>query len=227
VATVGRNLLLRHFLRERQGLLQKATAAAALLRKSMATTLQSLAWEVRLDLAQCPTESVAETKRFISERQAELSAEVRRRRDSARQAVELAQSPDMPLSEGDWVNFFVDNEERFRERMATASQTRRDLNRRLRPAPDTPAPAARLECLAAPPPKMNSLPMWKQLAWGRSGWHCAKLHPADVAALFLCQFQQRTLLVDISHVRSGIGYALDSKGLLTIVDRIVPLEGAE
>ena len=71
VATAGRNQILRQYLRQREELLERADHAAKALRRSLSTNLNSLAWELRPDLADRALEGKsAEMQRFIAEQQA-------------------------------------------------------------------------------------------------------------------------------------------------------------
>ena len=140
VATASRNQILRLFLRQRKEVLSKAEEAASALRKSMKTSLGSLAWELKpclADLALAPSGSSAMDE-FIAQHRDALKQEVQKRRAMARARVDRCVDPDMVITQHDWVQWFRKNHDAFYASMEAASELRRRANRRLHAASDMP-----------------------------------------------------------------------------------------
>lgn len=183
VATAGRNQILRQYLRQREEILQRGEHAAEALRRSLATNLASLAWELQPRLADRSLErESADMRAFMARNQVALKAEVARRREQATAAVAQASNSSFPVTREAWIQWFRQNEDAFYRTMQTAGEHRRSLNRRLHADENIPAPVSRLG------PKIGKLdlarrPRWEQLCWGRTGWHCLQLKPTGVANL--------------------------------------------
>lgn len=223
VATAGRNQILRQYLRGRQELLDQASAAAATMRRTAALNLQSLAWEVRPEFADGRRDVGSEVRQFVRENERWMRAEIARRRERAKAAVETASAQGALVTEADWTNWFAENGESFRDLMKNATQERRQKNRRLLPAPEAPPAAPRLGAGTARP-KVRSLARWMQAAWGRTGWFCLALPGRQARLLFLFHFQRRTYCFDLSAFRDGRQHTLDANAAITLADGIVPLE---
>jgi hypothetical protein len=213
VATAGRNQILRQFLRQRDEVLQRASHAEAVLKQSLRTNLQALAWQAAPEFAhdaKAGRNSGKAMRDFIARNRPAMEAELQRRRATARLAVERAKSHAFPVSEEDWVAWFKANYDQFYRRMDEASELRRADNRRLVSAADAPEPAKRLG--AAPESRRRrDMPRLLQLLWGRTGWHLVEIAPNSLRLLFLVDLQRRTIAVDLSaHCQRGKVYALDS-----------------
>ena len=223
VATAGRNLILRQFLRERQDLLDQAERASAALRRSAALNLQSLAWEVRPDLADRHRDTSSDLRQFIQENERWMKAEIERRRERAHAAVERVSAQGALVTEATWTEWFEENEEAFRVKMQEGSRQRREKNHRLHAAPDHPPPVSRLTAVTSRQ-KVRNMARWLQLAWGRAGWFSVSLPGREVRLLFLFSFGGRTYCVDLSGFRTGKRHILDTNACRWIVDNFVPLE---
>ena len=86
VATAGRNLMLRQFLRERSDILGRLNSAAEALRKALKTSFTSLAWE----FAGASGQEVdsADTQQYARDNKAMLVAEAQRRRARCRERLD-------------------------------------------------------------------------------------------------------------------------------------------
>lgn len=223
VATAGRNQILRQYLRGRQELLDQVTQAAATMRRTAALNLQSLAWEARPDFADGRRDVGSDLRQFIRENELWMKAEIARRRERAKAAVERASAQGALVTEADWTGWFEENDQAFRDKMKGATQERRTKNRRLLPAPEAPQPVPRLG-VGGPKHKLRSLARWAQVAWGRTGWFCLTLPGRQVRLLFLFHFQRRSFCWDLSGFRDGRRHLLDTNAAVLLADGIVPLE---
>jgi len=245
VATAGRNQILRLHVRQRRELMAQAEEASAAVRQAMRSSLQSLAWEARPDLIGRPSgarpapaeatqaHQTAAVREFIAQHKAQLQALLDRRRSDAFAAAAACRR-DSPVTQSEWIQRFRENEEDFQEKMANAGKRRRAMNRRLAADAAAPAPASRVGPRSA---KMNarSLPRWKQVLWGRCGWHCVVLRQAqhagaakEVVTMFLYEHQRRTYLIDLRPWRSGSSYTVDADdGTFMVSQLIQPLADLE
>ena len=172
VATAGRNQQIRQHLRQRQDLLEAAEKSVAQLRRSMTESLLRLAWEVYSKLAPADLHgNSAATQAFVRQHGGKLKAELERRREAARIIVEGNFTGDLPVTQQQWIAWFREHDDEFRDKMSVAGARRKAANSRLTPAPDIPLLVA---CLAAnrPKVKVHKLAPWQQMCWGRAGWFC-------------------------------------------------------
>ena len=205
VSTAGRNQILRQFLRQRGDLLQKAEAAAASLRRSNATNLQSLAWERQPEMAGAAAgdpAARAALKRYIDAHRLEMQEELKSRREVAKAAVDRASSHTMPVSEGQWIEWFREHYDTFYSDMSAATQERRRMNQRLCTREDTPLPVARLGPKAKKV-QPSDLPLWQQLLLGRTGWYAVQEGPGSVRTMFLFVFHRMTYAMEIDEWAEG------------------------
>jgi len=236
VATAGRNQILRQHVRQRQELLQRAEEAAVAVRQAMHTTLMSLAWEIKPDLVAPDHYQAAAVREFIDSHRPQLQAVLSRRRADAAAAAAAARW-DTPVSLPEWTQWFRDNEDDFQQRLKSAGQRRRAINRRLVASSAAPAPVRRIGPQRARV-DVRQLPFWKQVLWGRCGWHCVVLKrphgPAEAAArkdivtVFLYVFQRRTYLLDFRPWRAGSGYTINaSDDFFPVSELVAPLADLE
>ena len=61
-----------------------------------------------------------------------VGGELRQRKEAARNAIERTKTTDVPVTEGDWTDWFLEHYDEFGELMKTAPSLRRALNRRQR-----------------------------------------------------------------------------------------------
>ena len=203
VATAGRNQILRQFLRHREELLAVAAESARALRQAMAMRVESLAWELRPDLAEGARngESVMRTREYVQANEPALRDEIWRRRRQAAAVVEQAANPEMPISTADWNAWFRTHEDEFYARMRDAPATRRRLNRRMFASPDTPQPVPRLGP-RQPTVAARRLSDLCRILWGRSGWYLVECELNHRLLFFLYVFSKRTYVVDFSSMRA-------------------------
>ena len=68
----------------------------------------------------------------VADASSELRAEAERRRATARVAAfDLREEPTLPLTSRQWLSWFDEHEEKFRQAMASATRKRRRINRRI------------------------------------------------------------------------------------------------
>jgi len=133
-----------------------------------------------------------------------LDAEIVERRNTARAHRESLRSTGALVTEAEWLDWFTDNSDAFRQRMYTAIAERSALSRRMRASPDIPKNAARLEASCAPPAlSVESKPEWLKLLQGRDGWLCVRSNPRQVQTLFLCSRGYQTYFLSVDRFRRG------------------------
>jgi hypothetical protein len=224
VSTAGRNQILKQYLRDREEVLEEAELAAAAMRRSAKANLQSLACELRPDLAFGGGEGTGASMRdFIEANRGSMQEELRRRKESARRALERASAKEVPVSHADWVDWLDEHEDEFAELMRTATARRRMQNRRLEAAPDVPAGVRRLAPIHRAADTKH-LSAWAQRLWGRSGWHCALVQQKGVRLLFLLVWHQRTYALDLSECQVGREYVVGVNDCAELLAKLQPLE---
>ena len=203
VATAGRNQILRQFLRHREEVLAAAAESARALRQAMSMRVESLAWELRPDLAEETRngESAMRIREFVQANGPTLRDEISRRRRQAQAVVAQAANPEMPISTADWNAWFRKHEDDFYARMRDAPATRRRLNRRMFASPDTPRPVPRLGPRDATV-AVEHLPDLCRILWGRNGWYLVECGPGECLLFFLYVFLARTYVVNFSDLRA-------------------------
>ena len=226
VATAGRNQILRQYLRQREELLVRAEAASIAMRRSLKTNLASLAWEVRPDLADRALDGTAsaDMRQFMSQNEESLKAEVARRRQAGRSAVEQASCGPFPVTKASWTDWFRTNEDSFFVTMQRATKERREMNRRLRALPDLPKAVPRLGPRIGSKVKHADRPQWQKLCWNRTGWYGLLMPSTGVRTLFLYTFDKFTYCMDFSPFRNGRGFLLCQTIELNIDKLLIPLE---
>ena len=152
--------------------------------------------------------------------------ELRLDKDRAAAATRRAASAIVPVTQEEWERWFETNEEDFQMLMQSAPVRRRELNKRLRPADNTPSPVPRLLPKDGRPKKHALLP-WQRLAVRRSGWFCLSLTPMDTATVFLYTHRGHTFLADISHLREGKVCVLSPNDIMNLLAGVVPIHRAE
>ena len=204
VATASRNSILRCFLRERQALVHQAEVAAAVMRRSLHSSITSLAWEWKPELADMSLsgEGVAPTRAFVSEHRDQLQAELHRRRQVAREAVQAAQSHEVPFTTASWEQWFRWNEDHFYRLMADSGPARRLANRRLQGDPAFNISEPRIMPVPTPPAAGDTAE-WRHLLRGRTGWHLIRLHDGAPKTVWTCVFWGHTWVLDFSPWKKG------------------------
>ena len=203
VATAGRNRILRQHYRQRSAIVAEAEKCAATLRRSLATNVQSLAWELQPHLAtQALSRDSAAMRQYIDANRVTLEAEVNRRQAVAKAAAKRISDPERPVTKSQWLSWFRRHEDTFYEQMKDASVKRRQMNRRLMAPANVPQGVRQLGADVKFPPKRD-LPRWQQFLVGRSGWFCVKAPGVHMRLLFLCTCQRRTYCIDWTFCRNG------------------------
>ena len=227
VATASRNQMLRQHLRQRKEMLEQADMAAAQVRRVMKLNLVSLATELKPELGkQRFAGSSVSTNSFIQQNRHKLQAELDRRRQLARDAMERTQKIDIPVTQASWISWFREHEQDFREKMKGAGERRRAANRRLEAAPDIPVAVARLSATRANV-KVAKLPRWQQLCWGRSAWLCLQTAQQNMVVIFVYTHSRRTFYFDASSLLRGSTITFRSGDSLAIDQVWAPLENAD
>ena len=89
-----------------------------------------------------------------------------------------------PLAESEWIEWFVANDESWRQRVRVATQRRRAKSTRLSVAADLQPPVERLRPAACSAPPRDA-PRWLRLLDRRDGWSVLPLHGGRVRVLLL------------------------------------------
>ena len=228
VATAGRNQILRQFLRQRQEILQQAEVASAALRRSMATNIQSLAWELCPKLSDLclSQQGSAAMREYVASHHNLLQQEVERRRRLARAAVDRTTEAEFPVTYQAWIQWFRRIQDSLYEAMHSASSDRRCQNRRLQAAADTPPAVQRLGSKSARTSSSVVVP-WAQVLAGRTGWFLVKAGNRQARMVFLLCFNRRTYALDMSPWRQQQQYLFASGDTLHLDDHIVALDSLD
>lgn len=164
----------------------------------------------------------AALKQYIAENRDELKAELLRRQEEAKYAVEVEK--ELPLSVDEWLSFLGDNEDMFREQLRGATSRRSGVSERIKPRTD-------LEGVSRVYPQVcrehGHAPHWSHL---EAGFFCFKANADHLLVVFLAVIgytvyacpltatavrgDYEYLLADSFHeVFRPIGLILDAAGL--------------
>ena len=220
VSVASRSQILRTFLRERREMLDRVRRADRAVARAMKVNVTYLAWAhcrgavgrprgARAIGEEAPSSlekahDAELIRRYIEEHRLSLEAEIAERRSTARAHRESLRSTGTLVTEAEWLGWFTDNSDAFRQRMVTAAAERSALSRRMRASPDIPKNAARLEASCAPPAlSAESKPEWLKLLQGRDGWFCVRSNPRQVQTLFLFSRGYQTYFLSVDRFRRG------------------------
>ena len=255
IAVASRNAICMRFLKWRQEQCEAVACKQQALRRAVRTNLQSLAWQAspanrpvgvrrRGSGAGLPPAAgqppAAEDGEDGADEAAGLamSAHVAQHREALaeqkrgllakadRELKELLASFVAPVTRPQWAEWLSHNSAEFRERMRTASTTRREGNKRLVARPDLPAPAPRIAPQVA---KRACNAEWAKRLANRCGWWGLDTRDNGVVILFVTVLRGRTYYVDMDN-RAATGVptcSLDASFMLRhIMSELPDLEAA-
>lgn len=226
IAVASRNAICMRFLKWRQEQCEAVACKQQALRRAVRTNLQSLAWQAspanrpagvrRRGSGVCQPPAAEDDGDGASQPQAvageaaglAMSAHVALHRDALaakkrgllavadRELKELLASFSVPVTRPQWAEWLSHNSAEFRERMRTASSSRREGNKRLFARPDLPAPARRITRQVA---KRSCNAEWAKRLANRSGWWGLETRDNGVVILFLMVLRGRTYYMDMDN----------------------------